>query len=107
MAYEYQSAKPAMDAMEAGRPFSWLKKPDLVQAGVYLKFSQDYFQRYVMPAPRAPSMRRFVFVIDPSGEEVSAIAASEKEAYRKAWESLSDVQQNACAGLECVDEMPA
>lgn len=52
-------------------------------------------------------MAKFVFVIDPTGEEVTATADTEKEAYRKAWEGLTDEQKNVCACLECVDEIPA
>jgi hypothetical protein len=48
--------------------------------------------------------RTFVFVVDPSGKEITVTAASEKAAHRAAWESLTDDEKNATACLECVDE---
>lgn len=52
-------------------------------------------------------MTIFTFVIDPTGEEIKVTAATEKEAHRKAWESMTDEQKNSCACLDCVDEIPA
>lgn len=49
-------------------------------------------------------MRTYIFVVDPSGKEITVKAASEKAAHRAAWESLTDDEKNAVACLECVDE---
>lgn len=55
----------------------------------------------------ATEIRRFTFYVDGVGIEVTADAASEKQARKMAWDSLTDAQQNNCACLDCIDEVAA
>ena len=49
-------------------------------------------------------MKKYTFIMMPGEVELTQIAASEKVAHKKAWDSLTDEQKNACAYLEFVDE---
>ncbi len=49
-------------------------------------------------------MSKFTFVTDPAEKEIVAYAATEKEAHRKAWEQLTDNEQDRLCVLDCVDE---
>lgn len=51
-----------------------------------------------------PSESVFTFYVEGVGIEVKATAKTEKLAYRKAFDSLTESQKNACVILECVDE---
>ena len=48
-------------------------------------------------------MRTYIFAVDPSDKEITVKAASEKEARRAAWESLTDAERDAAASLECIE----
>lgn len=59
-------------------------------------------------------MNQYTFAVDPPwvnalvGEiDIVVVAATEKEAYKKAFETLDPYQQNMLASLDCVDEVPA
>lgn len=52
-------------------------------------------------------MKKYLFTDESGHIEVWVTAPDEKTAYRKAWYSLTDEQQDNCAGLECVDEVQA
>jgi hypothetical protein len=52
-------------------------------------------------------MRKFTFYVEGVGSEVEVIAESECEAHQIAWGRLTDEERNACACLDCVDEVPA
>ncbi len=47
-------------------------------------------------------MRTYIFMVDPSDKEIAVKAASEKDARRAAWDSLTDAERDA-ASLECVE----
>lgn len=42
-----QTRNALIAAMDSGRAFSWLKSRD-VQTGVYLKYTQQHFQTYML-----------------------------------------------------------
>jgi len=57
-------------------------------------------------------MKQFTFAVDPpwanalAGEiDIVVVAETEKEAYKKAFDSLEPHQQNMVASLDCVDEV--
>lgn len=39
--------------------------------------------------------------------EADIEAATHKEAYRTFWQGMTDAQRDACACIECLDEVPA
>lgn len=49
-------------------------------------------------------MKRYLFIVEPLNREIETVADTEKQAYRQAWQSLSNHEQNICSGLDCVDE---
>lgn len=52
-------------------------------------------------------MKIYTFALDPTGEEFTAVAETEREARQQVWNGLSDEQKNCCACLEFVDEQAA
>lgn len=48
---------------------------------------------------------RYTFHADGLGIDLQAIGATEKEAYAKAWASLTDEQKDRVEILDCVDEV--
>ena len=51
-------------------------------------------------------MKKFTYVVLPWGFEVQMIAATQKEARKLAWNSLTQEQQDNCEDLDWVDEEP-
>ena len=49
-------------------------------------------------------MTKFTYYVEGVGIEVSAIASTQKEAYKLAFASLSDEQKDACQILDCIDQ---
>lgn len=52
-------------------------------------------------------MNKYTYIVEPLGIEISAVAATQKEAHHKAFQSLTNEQQDACACLDWVDTEPA
>ena len=49
-------------------------------------------------------MSKFTYFVEGVGIEVTAVAATQKEAYKIAFASLTDAQKNACQILDWIDE---
>lgn len=52
-------------------------------------------------------MSKFTYYVDGLDIEVSAVAATQREAHKLAWASLTDEQKNAARCLEWIDTQPA
>lgn len=49
-------------------------------------------------------MKKFTYFVEGiGGGEISVEAETPKEAHKKAWESLTDEQRDACIGLDWID----
>lgn len=49
-------------------------------------------------------MKKYTYTVEPWGFEVSVVAETQKEAHKKAWESLTDAQKDNCECLDWIDE---
>lgn len=61
-----------------------------------------------MPTP-SPAAIRYRFVAEATSgatiAEAQVTASCQREAYDKFWSGLTDEQRNACACVECLDEV--
>ncbi len=49
-------------------------------------------------------MKKYTYSVEPWGFEVQSIAETQRDARKKAWESLTDDQKDNCEYLDWIDE---
>lgn len=52
-----------------------------------------------------PSIKQYVFAVEPWGFEVTVKAESYKEAHKLAWSTLTDAQKDSCECLDWIDTL--